>query len=204
VRMRIATALSFALFAAAAASAHAQPGVAAPGSEPSRGAKPCPENVPFRHFEGFFQHPSRLGVQLQDMTPELREFLHAPKEHGVLVVRVNRGSPAEKAGLRVGDVITSLDGAAIDETPAIVHAVLSAEKDAKLALEVVREGKKRALEATLEGEPAFAADPMGWVEERVPEFRESLEQRMRELEARMRELEERLRRAAAKSDELDT
>jgi membrane-associated protease RseP (regulator of RpoE activity) len=204
VRTRIAAVLSLALVIATAASGQPQPGAAAPGAEPSSGVQPRSEGAPYRHFERFVPHPSRLGVQLQDMTPELREFMHAPREHGVLVVRVNQGSPAEKAGLRVGDVITSVEGAAVDETPDLVHAVLSAEKDAKLSLEIVRDGKARTLEAALEGEPAFAADPMGWVEERMPEFRESIEQRMRELEARMKELEERLKKASPSSGELDT
>jgi len=160
--------------------------------------------VPSHPFERYIPHPSRLGVQLQEMTPELREFLNAPKERGVLVVRVNPGSPAEKAGVRVGDVITSVDGDPVDATHTLVHAVLGADKDAKLALEVVRDGKTRSLEAALEGEPAFAADPMRWVDERLPGLRESVEQRMRELEARMKELEERLKDALPAGDELDT
>jgi membrane-associated protease RseP (regulator of RpoE activity) len=205
MRTRIATTLAFALLAASAANAHPHPdGSASPG-ERGPGAEPFTRGRPFHQFERFIPHQSRLGVQLQDMTPELREFLRAPKEHGVLVVRVNEGSPAEKAGLRVGDVIVSVAGDPVDETPALVHAVLTAEKDTKLALEVVRDGKTRTLEAALEGEPAFAADPMGWVDKRMPEFRENLEQRMRELEARLKELEERLRGGdETKSDELDT
>ena len=154
-------------------------------------------------FERLLPHPSRLGVQLQDMTPELREFLHAPKERGVLIVRVSEGSAAEQAGLRVGDVIVAAGGEPVSATPAFVQAVLTAEKDAKLALEIVRDGKTRTLEATLAGEP-FAANPMRWLEQRMPEFREGFEQRMRELEKRMQELEQRLREAAPASDELDT
>jgi C-terminal processing protease CtpA/Prc len=154
-------------------------------------------------FAHFLPHPSRLGVQLEDMTPELREFMRAPKERGVLVVRVNEGSAAEQAGLRVGDVIIAADGEPVSATAALVHAVLTAEKDAKLALEIVRDGKPRTLEATLGGEP-FAANPMGWLEQRMPELRESFEQRMRELEERMRELEQRLREVSPASDELDT
>jgi membrane-associated protease RseP (regulator of RpoE activity) len=198
VRTRIAVLLSLALVAAAAASAHPHPGEATPGAQPPSHA------VPSHHFERYIPHPSRLGVQLQDMTPELREFMRAPKEHGVLVVRVNPDSPAEKAGLRVGDVIVSAGGESIDATHDVVHRVLRAEKDAKLALEVVRDGKTRTLEAALEGEPVFAADPMRWVEERMPELRESFEQRMRELEARMKELEELLKEALPAGDELDT
>jgi membrane-associated protease RseP (regulator of RpoE activity) len=197
MRARIATTLAsalFALLATAGASAHPHPDAAGGGEGGRR----------FHHFERFLPHQGRLGVQLQDMTPELREFLRAPKERGVLVVRVNEGSAAEKAGLRVGDVIVAAGGESVDDTGALVHAVLGAEKDAKLALEVVRDGKPLTIEATLEGEPPFTADPMRGVEERAPEFRRNLERRMRELEERLRELEERLRGLAeSKSDELD-
>ena len=204
---RIATTLVLALLAPVAAAAHPHPD--APGSagelRSGEGVPPPPHpGRPFHYFERFIPHQARLGVQLEDMTPELREFLRAPKEHGVLVVRVNPGSSAEKAGLRVGDVITSAGGQSVDETFTLVHEVLSAEKDAKLALEVVREGKTLAIEATIEGEPPFAASPVRWIEERAPEFRQNLEQRMRELEQRLKELEERLRSDGAASDALDT
>ncbi|HEU4431548.1 MAG TPA: PDZ domain-containing protein [Myxococcota bacterium] len=158
----------------------------------------------FHHFEKFMPGPSRLGVQLQDMTPELREFMHAPKEHGVLIVRVNEDSAAERAGLRVGDIIVSAGGEEVGDTHEVIRQVFTAEKDAKLALEVVRDGKNVALEATLEGEPAIAGRSMRWVEERMPELRAGIEARMKELEQRMEELERRLKDALPKEDEIDT
>jgi C-terminal processing protease CtpA/Prc len=166
-----------------------------------------PEDGPgrsFHHFEKFIPGPSRLGVQLQDMTPELREFMDAPKERGVLVVRVNEGSAAERAGLRVGDVIVSAGGEEVVDTHEVIRRVFTAEKDAKLALEVVRAGKTVALEATLEGEPAMAGRSMRWVEERMPELRAGIEARMKELEQRMEELERKLKDALPKEDEIDT
>lgn len=199
MRSRVAAIVSLGLLAAAAAVAHPEEPAEAPraGAEPHAGWR-----VPM--LERFVSHPGRLGVQLQDATPELRAFLRAPEDRGVLVVRVNEGSPAEEAGLRVGDLILSIDGEAVAETHEVVHAVLSAEKDAKLALEVSREGKTRKLEATLAGEPPMAARPMRWMEERWPELRDGLERRMRELERRMQELEQRLKASAPASDELET
>jgi hypothetical protein len=201
MRARIATTLALALFAAVAAAAHPHPDAPGSPAEPGAGALP-PHGRQYHYFQRFIPHQARLGVQLEEMTPELREFLRAPKEHGVLVVRVNPGSSAEKAGLRVGDVITAAGGQKVDETFTLVHEVLSAEKDAKLALEVVREGKTLAIEATIEGEPPFAANPARWIEEHAPELRQNLEQRMRELEQRLKQLEERLSSDA--SDARDT
>jgi C-terminal processing protease CtpA/Prc len=198
MRSRIAASLAFSFLLAAAAAAHPHDGPAPPSVAPHEHSS--------RHdsFERFIPGHGRLGVHLQDMTPELREFLHAPRERGVLVVRVNEGSPAEKAGLRVGDVIAAIDGEPVSATFEVVHAVLTAEKDAKLSLEIVRDGKTRTLAATVAGEPPMAAAPMRWLDERIPELREGFEQRMRDLETRMKELEERLKGAAPASEPLDT
>src|ERR1700674_1056075 len=51
-----------------------------------------------------------LGVELSELTPELRAHFGAPESAGVMVARVAAGSPAEKGGLNVGDIITSLYG----------------------------------------------------------------------------------------------
>jgi serine protease Do len=54
-------------------------------------------------------HP-RLGIDAEDLTGQLGSFFGAPDGEGILVRSVNSGSPAEKAGVKAGDVITSLNG----------------------------------------------------------------------------------------------
>src|SRR5262245_50302044 len=51
-----------------------------------------------------------LGVGLTDLTPELRTHFGAPEDAGVMVSKVEPGSPADKAGIKVGDVLASIDG----------------------------------------------------------------------------------------------
>jgi serine protease Do/serine protease DegQ len=55
----------------------------------------------------------RLGVASQDLTPEQARRLSLPSSDGALVTRVERGSPAEQAGLRVNDIVTAINGRAI-------------------------------------------------------------------------------------------
>ncbi len=52
----------------------------------------------------------RLGIDAEDLNGQLGSYFGAPEGEGILVRSVTSGSPAEKAGLKAGDVITSLDG----------------------------------------------------------------------------------------------
>jgi S1-C subfamily serine protease len=58
----------------------------------------------------------RLGIDAEDLNGQLGSFFGAPEGEGILVRSVNSGSPAEKAGLKAGDVITSVDGERIRST----------------------------------------------------------------------------------------
>ena len=59
-----------------------------------------------------------LGVGIQDLTSKLREYYDVPEGEGVLVVQVYKGDPAEKGGIKYGDVITAVDGKKVSSTRA--------------------------------------------------------------------------------------
>jgi Do/DeqQ family serine protease len=65
----------------------------------------------------------RLGIAIQDLTPDLKEALRVPVGHGAVVTRVDPNSPAETAGLKSGDVIVAVDGRAIESSSALRNAV---------------------------------------------------------------------------------
>lgn len=90
----------------------------------------------------------RLGVNVQDLTPELAEFFGV--KDGVLVSRVQADTPAAKAGLKAGDVITAIDGAAIDSPAKLIREL--AGKSGEISVAVTRDKKALALKATLEKE----------------------------------------------------
>jgi membrane-associated protease RseP (regulator of RpoE activity) len=82
-----------------------------------------------------------LGVHLIDLTPELRAHFGAAGEAGLLVGRVEEGSPAEQAGLRVGDLLTRVGGEAVSGNWDVVRKVRPLTAGQGVALEVVRDGR---------------------------------------------------------------
>jgi serine protease Do len=72
----------------------------------------------------------RLGIDAEDISGQLGAFFGAPDGEGILVRDVNSGSPAEKAGVKAGDVITSLNGERIRSVGEL-REKLSAKRDEK-------------------------------------------------------------------------
>lgn len=102
----------------------------------------------------------KLGVELVQTTPELREFFGADRDAGVLVGRVMKGSAAEKAGIRVGDLIVAVDGEKVRDASEIVEAL--EDKDGKrVELVVIRERRTIKLEADIPGEEEEEEEPVG-------------------------------------------
>jgi membrane-associated protease RseP (regulator of RpoE activity) len=90
-----------------------------------------------------------LGVELSELSPELRAHFGAPEQAGVMVARVAAGSPAEKAGLKVGDIITSLDGKPVESSWDVRARVRPLAEGVVVPLEVWRDGKSQTMNATV-------------------------------------------------------
>ena len=90
-----------------------------------------------------------LGVQLMDITEELREFYGAPRDAGTLVSRVGEDSPAAAAGFEVGDVITAVAGEPAENSWDVVRSVAQFDPEEEVSVEVVRDGAPVTLTATL-------------------------------------------------------
>ncbi|HVR07345.1 MAG TPA: PDZ domain-containing protein [Thermoanaerobaculia bacterium] len=90
-----------------------------------------------------------LGVELSDLTPELRAHFGAPEQAGVMVARVVAGSPAEKAGLKIGDILTSLDGKPVESSWDVRSRVRPLAEGTVVPIEVWRDGKSQALSAVV-------------------------------------------------------
>jgi serine protease Do len=95
-----------------------------------------------------------LGIGMQDVTPALRTSLgqHAPE--GALVDQVRPGSPSEKAGVKVGDIVTGIDGTKVDSSRTLQAQVLGKKIGDRVKLEVWRDGKTLTLEMVTKELPA--------------------------------------------------
>lgn len=95
---------------------------------------------------GLTEGRPKLGVTVQDLSDELAEFFGV--KEGALVSTVVKDSPAAKAGIKAGDVITTIDNTPIDSADALVRAIR--EQSGDLAVGVVRDKQKLSLKATIE------------------------------------------------------
>jgi predicted metalloprotease with PDZ domain len=89
-----------------------------------------------------------LGVHITEITEELREHFGADPDTGVLIAKVIEGSPAERAGVEVGDLIVAVEGRLIEESSDIKRALKGREGDV-VEVEVIRDGRSVALNAEL-------------------------------------------------------
>ena len=89
-----------------------------------------------------------LGVNLMDLTPELREHFGVDEKAGVMVSRVEADSPAAKAGVKAGDIITSIDGDEVSNTWDVSKSVRQKKEGELLDLEIYRDGKLEKMTAT--------------------------------------------------------
>ena len=86
-----------------------------------------------------------LGVMIQKITPELKEKLGLTETKGALVADVTKGSPAEEAGMKRGDVIVSFDGQPIKEMGELPFVVAATPVGKRVTVEVLRKGRKESL-----------------------------------------------------------
>jgi serine protease Do len=96
------------------------------------------------------QSSPRSGLMVENLTPQLREFFGAKNGSGVLVRSVEKGSRADKAGLRAGDVITRVGDQPVHDTSDFTHA-LHARNAGSLNIEVIRDKKAQTLTISLPG-----------------------------------------------------
>jgi len=86
-----------------------------------------------------------LGVVIQEITPEIAETIGV--KEGILVSQIAPGSPAEKAGLKVGDIIVAIDGEKVREVRELQFRIMKTPPGTEVTLTILRGGKEQTIKA---------------------------------------------------------
>ncbi|PHS39945.1 MAG: serine protease [Robiginitomaculum sp.] len=91
-----------------------------------------------------------LGVRVQPVTKAIAKSYKLKIAHGALIRSVNEGSPAEKAGLKRGDLITALGGVKLEKSGKLARIIAEAKIDAPLKIDYIRRKKRKTVEVMIE------------------------------------------------------
>ena len=91
-----------------------------------------------------------LGVTIGPVTQELAQQFKVPDTSGAFVQDVAKGGPADKAGLKPGDLIRKFDGRAINDSSDLLAMVASVDPGSEVTLEILRNGEPLTLKAKLD------------------------------------------------------
>ena len=107
-----------------------------------------PELVKFGHI-----HQPEIGAILQSITPELAAGLHLQRDYGLIVSDVSPGGPADRAGLRIQDIVITLDGTPAQTLPLLSQSLYMHGAGDHARMEVLRGSEHVQLDISLEDRP---------------------------------------------------
>jgi serine protease Do len=160
---------------------------------------------PYTYSFSFFSG-SRIGVKVQDLTEQLGNYFGVGDGEGALITEVEKNMPAERAGLKAGDVIVEVDGEEIDDTEDLMDIISDKEEGDKVKIKVIRNRTTKSFEVGVEeGEEWSSFDFSGLKKLKIlpeklhspeifleKEYSSELEEAMEELREELEELKEEL------------
>ena len=111
-----------------------------------------------------------LGITIQEINKELAAQFHLPDTRGALVSQVNKGSPADKAGLQQGDVIVRINGKEIGDTRQLRNLIAATAPGSSVRITLIRNGKEKTFSATIDkmsADTPVIAEPSGKVKDQL-------------------------------------
>ncbi len=108
-----------------------------------------------------------MGVNIQDLTPELARKFSLKTARGALVADLVKAGPAEKAGLRKGDVVVALGGKEITDSASLRNEVAATPPGQEVKVEVLRDGEKKELTVRVGNLEDAAAALVSSIKERL-------------------------------------
>jgi serine protease Do len=102
-----------------------------------------------------------LGIMIQDITPELAESFGLKETKGVVVADVMSDSPAEKDGLKRGDIVEKLNGKQIESAGQLSRSVAAMKPDSQVTIDLIRDGKPLTVKVTIGAMPEEVGEKKG-------------------------------------------
>ncbi len=94
-----------------------------------------------------------IGVEPQDVTPELAEAFRLPRKDGAIIAGVMRAGPADRAGVRVGDILFEVDGTPVKDTASMLNLIAQLKPGTSTRFRFLREGKQLDLNIVIGKRP---------------------------------------------------
>jgi serine protease Do len=115
---------------------------------------PRPFNFKFTMPEFMPERTPTLGIEAEDLNGQLAEYFHVPGGEGVLIRDVHAETPAAKAGLKAGDVITKVDQTAVKSVGELREQLRDKREQKSVTLSIVRDGAEKSVSVGIETPPA--------------------------------------------------
>jgi Do/DeqQ family serine protease len=94
-----------------------------------------------------------IGVEAQEITPEIAESFRLSSTNGVLIAGVLRGGPAERAGLKPGDILVAIEGSPVKDPNSMLNLVAALVPGKPVAIQLRRESKNLEIQVTVGKRP---------------------------------------------------
>ncbi|MGB9763953.1 MAG: PDZ domain-containing protein [Candidatus Saccharicenans sp.] len=130
---------------------------------------------PGEKFEFGIENFNFIGVYLDQLNPELAKYFGVEDGRGLLIRSISPKSPAEKAGLKVGDVIIGADGKKIETLNDLTELLQNKKKGEKVSLEIIRDRKKTKVEVEIAEERRMGWPGVGIFPEQMREMKDDFQ-----------------------------